>query len=361
MNHHGLATHTVNRHVFDAVARARGGRAAVEQLSAGQLSKRVLLLAAVHRHVVEHAPAAARQAGVAEAYHRITRMQWEEPARWRQSLLEPYTGVWLADCLQHLHRGSPADLRGFDRLARAKGRGATPRPGAYAVHLESGGKVLHLRIDDGEHYRQVYGKPLAGPLSPAALHSWQTTLREAWDVLAGRHPWHADMIATGLTTLVPLRPKNDGTAVSAAARHAFGAVAASLPNDPVLMALTLVHEFLHVQLGALMDLVPMCLPDQGVRYRVQWRPDPRPAGAVLQGVYAHLGVTDFWRTELLTEDSIARTDRSRATREFSHWRRHTLDAARALLSSDQLTSAGAAFVAEMAGELVRWGDTPLPS
>lgn len=57
--------------------------------------------------------------------------------------------------------------------------------------------------------------------------------------------------------MVPLRPNPDGTEVSSAARRAFGAVAASLPDDPVLLALTLVHEFLHVQLGALLDLLPL--------------------------------------------------------------------------------------------------------
>jgi hypothetical protein len=38
------------------------------------------------------------------------------------------------------------------------------------------------------------------------------------------------------------------------------------------------------------------MPDDGHRYYVPWRDDPRPISGLLQGAYAYLGVTGFWRT-----------------------------------------------------------------
>jgi len=37
-------------------------------------------------------------------------------------------------------------------------------------------------------------------------------------------------------------------------------------------------------------------PDSGCQsFYVPWRTDPRPGGGLLQDVYAHLGMTEFWR------------------------------------------------------------------
>ncbi|MET8546222.1 HEXXH motif-containing putative peptide modification protein [Kitasatospora sp. NPDC004799] len=179
----------------------------------------------------------------------------------------------------------------------------------------------------------------------AELALWERRLAEAWDVLVRRHRRHAEAVAACVTTVVPLRPAPGGEAVSAAARRAYGAVAASLPDDPVLLALALVHEFLHVQLGALLDLVPLHRPNGPAVYHAPWRPDPRPAGALLQGAYAHLGVTDFWRAEAAAGGGGA----ARAHGEFVRWRRHTLTAGETLLSCGELTASGMEFT----GELVR--------
>jgi uncharacterized protein len=71
----------------------------------------------------------------------------------------------------------------------------------------------------------------------------------------------------------------------------------SAPPDPIIGTVTLTHEIQHVKLGALLDLVTLTLPDDGRRYYAPWRDDPRPLGGLLHGVYAYLGVTEFWRRQ----------------------------------------------------------------
>ncbi|MHA6760265.1 aKG-HExxH-type peptide beta-hydroxylase [Streptacidiphilus sp. PAMC 29251] len=259
-------------------------------------------------------------------------------------------------------RGARTD--GLDGLARLlapflpavpeAARPVTRLPAARppAVRLDHAGLRLDLWIDDCGPYREVHGEPLAGPLGPAQLRSWREALADAWELLVQRHRWHAEALTAGLTTLVPLLPRPDGTAVSSAARRAFGAVALSLPATPVLLALTLVHEFLHAQLGALLDLVALHGPDSGARYHAPWRPDARPAGALLQGAYAHLGVADFWRVECAGQAPGPATGQAR--REYARWRTSTLAAAGTLLSSGELTSAGAEFVDELSRTMSAW-------
>src|SRR5690606_2824855 len=109
----------------------------------------------------------------------------------------------------------------------------------------------------------------------------------------------------GVRALVPVSPPTGSSGVSATSVDAFGAVALSLPSDAPALAATLVHEFQHTKLSALLDLVPLLRPDrttpeeQATSGKVAqcyapWRPDPRPLSGLLQGVYAHLGLCGFW-------------------------------------------------------------------
>ncbi|MFF7476166.1 aKG-HExxH-type peptide beta-hydroxylase [Streptomyces sp. NPDC008092] len=328
-----LKRHVVDPPTFHAVARARGGAAAVKLLQAGQLSKRMLLVAALHQVTAEHGH------GIEAPYQRLVRMNRQDPRRWRAVMLHPYLDEGAARTIAAMRAGEVADTEWFHRLVHdAEAAGAT-WGAAPLLQAECDGRVWEVRLADRGPFREVHGRLCAEPLADEEVQRWATTLQGAWEVLVRRHPWHADAVAACLTALVPLRPAPDGTAVSSAARRAFGAVAASRPADPVLLALTLVHEFLHVQLGALLDLVPLHGPPTGAVYRAPWRTDPRPAGALLQGTYAHLGVTDFWRTE-----ADAGTGGERARHEYETWGRHSLAATRALLDSGELLPAGTVFV-----------------
>ena len=66
------------------------------------------------------------------------------------------------------------------------------------------------------------------------------------------------------------------------------------------MAETLVHEFQHVKLCGLLDMVPLAASGAEKVY-APWRQDPRPAGGLLQGIYAHLGIVRFWQSQRQAE------------------------------------------------------------
>ncbi|MFI6156116.1 aKG-HExxH-type peptide beta-hydroxylase [Kitasatospora sp. NPDC051170] len=324
----GLPRHGVDRALFRAIAGARGGPEAVRLLRAGQLSKRALLLLALRRR-------APQDEGFREAYARLCELQRGDRARWEEVLLRPELDAWAADCLRGLAAGEAVSL-GLLGEFTAEGAGE-------AVELECDGLRWRPSVEHAGLRLVDYGRPPAGPLSAAELALWCEQLEEAWRILVRRHPWHARSVAACVGVIVPLRPAPGGEAVSAAARRAYGAVAASLPAEPVLLALALVHEFLHVQLGALLDLVPLHRPNGAAVYHAPWRPDLRPVGALLQGTYAHLGVADFWAAEAAAGVS----EPARAAREFALWRGHTSAAGRTLLESGELTAQGREFTEEL--------------
>ncbi|MFE4977416.1 HEXXH motif-containing putative peptide modification protein [Kitasatospora sp. NPDC056651] len=328
----GLPRHGVDRVTFRAIAGARGGPEAVRLLRSGQLSKRALLLLALRRAAPEHD-------GYREAYARVRALQRDDRERWEEVLLRPELDAWAAGCLRGAASGESVPLDGLADFLRG-----VPGP---ALVLECDGLRWAPSIDHAGPRRVDYGRPPAGPLLDAELALWKERLAEAWDILVRRHRRHAQAVAACVTTVVPLRPAPGGEAVSAAARRAYGAVAASLPGEPELLALALVHEFLHVQLGALLDLVPLHRPNGPAVYRAPWRPDPRPAGALLQGAYAHLGVADFWRAEAEAEAGVGAADSGRAHREFARWRTHTLTAGETLLWCGELTASGVEFTEEL--------------
>lgn len=264
-------------------------------------------------------------------------------------MLHPYLDLWAADTLHALYAGD-----GGGEVPEPGGLAALLEPGGPVLRVESGGHRLTVRIDDRGPYREAHGDPVPGPLDEGLLHRWEKMLAEAWRLLVERHPWHAEAVGAGVSTLVPLRPEPDGTAVSSVVRRGYGAVGLSLPADPERLALALVHEFLHIQLGALLDLVPMHGPDSGARYHAPWRTDPRPAGALLQGTYAHLGVSDFWRVERGRDHWPGPLTRSYADGQYSHWRGRTAEAARTLLASGELNDAGRQFVGELSRTIGDW-------
>lgn len=326
-----LPRHGVDRAVFRAIAGARGGLEAVRLLRAGQLSKRALLLLALRR-------AAPQDEGYREAYARVRALQRSDRARWEEVLLRPELDAWAAERLRGLAAGERVELGGPGGLGAF-----TAGPAGEVVELECDGLRWSPCVEHAGPRLVDYGRPPAGPLRDGELDAWREQLEEAWRILVRRHPWHAPAVAACVGVIVPLRPAPGGEAVSAAARRAYGAVAASLPAEPVLLALALVHEFLHVQLGALLDLVPLHRPNGAAVYHAPWRRDLRPAGALLQGTYAHLGVADFWAAEAAAGVS----EPARAAREFALWRGHTSAAGRTLLESGELTAQGQEFTEEL--------------
>jgi uncharacterized protein len=228
-------------------------------------------------------------------------------------------------------------------------------PGAVAVQ-QSGGHarwqpVRLLRapgicaaLEDTDPYRDCHQWPAAPRLPDSEFARWQRSFEGAWQEIRGRHPAYAPALAAGLTVLTPLSAGPHGRDISATARHAFGAVAAALPADPVILALLIIHEFQHVKLGAVLDLYDLYDPADGRLFHAPWREDLRPLEGLLQGTYAHLAVTDFWRArQRVTAGSAAEA----AGQRFAYWRDHTRDAVETLRASGSLTPLGERFVDEM--------------
>ncbi|MEV7628923.1 HEXXH motif domain-containing protein [Actinoplanes sp. NPDC089786] len=159
-------------------------------------------------------------------------------------------------------------------------------------HLTGDG--IDLELDDLHPYRHGHHVPPAARLSDEAVVAWQAGFAAAWELLADRLPERAAELRAGLRTLVPLQ-QTDRAARSATIRHAFGVFGLTLPPAPDEFAVTLVHEFQHSKLSALLDLVPLTDPEDTGRYFAPWRTDPRPLPGLLQGVYAFAGVADSWR------------------------------------------------------------------
>ncbi|MGC4845926.1 FxsB family cyclophane-forming radical SAM/SPASM peptide maturase [Micromonospora sp. DT15] len=200
-----------------------------------------------------------------------------------------------------------------------------------------GGRLL---IEDGDPYRDCYGQPVQSRLDGPAARALGRTLAEAWRVVHRDVPAHAAALDGGLRAVVPLAPDPARPLRSATARHAFGAVAVTPHPDPETMAVLLVHEWQHAKLGAVLDLYDLVEPGQSAQIRVPWRPDPRPPEGVLQGVYAHLAITQVWQSRAVTDGG----DASAHAAHFLAW---TRDGADALLASRSLTAAGERFVGRL--------------
>jgi uncharacterized protein len=216
---------------------------------------------------------------------------------------------------------------------------------------------LSVRLEDTDPYRDCHQWPVAPRLSEASVAAWQEQFAIAWGLIERDHPGYAPGIAAGLSTITPLANDELGREISAAARPAFGAVGAALPASGEVLALLLIHEFQHVKLGAVLDLYDLCEPIAGQRFHVRWRDDPRPIEPVLQGTYAHIGVTDYWRVR---RHQAERVDDTEVAEQFARWRMATSEAIETLASSGALTPLGDRFVARMRTTIKPWLDEPIP-
>lgn len=234
-------------------------------------------------------------------------------------------------------------------------------PGWHALRrmvAEHRGQRLTLLLDDQDPDRMPGADLVAHRLGAAELAHWRRDLEQAWRLLVDHHWTVAAETAETVVTLTPISAPGGRTHTSATARHAFGNLGLSTPPGPTLLALTFAHEVQHAKLTALLDLVELTLPEDGSRFYAPWRPDPRPASGLFQGVYAHLGVAGFWRRHRHT---VAGDEAARAHADFAHWRRSTADAAEALADSGRLTAEGKRFLAATDRTLRAWLAEPVPA
>lgn len=223
-------------------------------------------------------------------------------------------------------------------------------PQRYLTAVAPGGSHV-VAIEDLDPYRDCCQWRPMDRLTGADAERMRRLYHDAWGLLVRDYPEHATGLRATLRSLVPLTTTRPDRTVSATSSRAFGSLGVSLPEDPATLALLLVHEFQHMKLSALLDLVDLCRVDGPARHFAPWRADPRPAAALLQGVYAHVGVTDFWRRRRLA--TAGRAMRL-AEFEFAHWRSQTASAIGSLQRSGELTHMGVRFVSHLAQTLSSW-------
>jgi HEXXH motif-containing protein len=382
------------------------------KLISGQLGKHKLLISAVVRFGAAAVPAAG--ASLHQHYSVLAAIERTAPGAAATIIGQPHVGAWAARCLRELsnqpglaepdlgHLGAIAVsaailaeypcrvilrvrngkvmLPGFGQ-ARVCGDCATITVSekGQAV-IESGGQATALTdpcadgsgwqalrlltlgdrpllLDDLDQNRSYDPYPLPGRLSQPEVARWQDGLDEAWRLLSAHHPGYAAALRLGLKSLVPISQRTDDRNVSATSGDAFGAVAASMPSDGVALAVALIHEFQHTKLCAIGDIEPLVERRDGPLFYAPWRPDPRPAGALLHGIFAHMAVADFWR---IHRGVAAPREQLLANVEFARWLRQTRHAVGLLAENDALTRAGRLLLARVTTHLDGWVAEQVP-
>jgi uncharacterized protein len=401
--------HAISRELFQALAAGGGGPEAIRELAAAEHSKHSLLL----RAVIEAAEAAGGdQARFArDGRDVLDAVEHRDPSIAARTIGYPSVGAWALSALRRQAGAPGADPARLAAVAAAAavrsgldaevpvrpdaGVVCLPSLGAAAVdadiatvHSSSGhaeirwahGRIdvpsdprreapgwqgvrglragnFDVGIDDIDPFRMPAVAGLAPRLSARDADEWTTMIRRGWHLLAADHPEVAAEVAAAISVVVPLYGSVEGQ-LSSSSPDTFGAIAMSRPPDPHTCAVTFSHEVQHVKLGALLDIVDLTRPDDGRRYYAPWRTDPRPVSGLLQGAYAYMGVTGFWRTRRLLAHG---PDLLRADGEFALWRAGTARAIETLLSSRQLTAAGLDFVQRMSKTVTGWRSEPVPA
>lgn len=242
------------------------------------------------------------------------------------------------------------------KVERGKAAAAEQIP-VSRLRARSRGVLLSVALDGSDPFLARLG-PVSPSLSRESVQAWRRGLRSAWQMLVRENQPLASALATGLTTLVPLRQPAQGPSVSAASGWAWGAIALTLPPDPLTFAETLIHEFQHLVLSAIADIVPIAKSDGEDLFYSPWRDDPRPFSSVLQGAYAFFGVTGFWRSK---RHSRHQATRQRAEANFALRRRNVSDALEIVAHAGKLTDTGQVFVDDMKDCLAEWLAESVPA
>jgi HEXXH motif-containing protein len=399
-------------HIAALTRSDRADDASLDMLRAGQLAKHKLLLQGVVRVGTDIVPQAAPD--LAEHYGLLSAVEATAPEVVAAVLRHPHMGAWAGDCLRRLTRegaSARSDLGHLGALAATAairaghtcsvtvpvkdgtlmlptlGRAEIGGDQATVTVSESGTATittatsaivipadphedapgwLGLRrlsfgersvlLDDLDPYRDYGTCLLAERLDAPEITWWQDMLTQAWQLLEEAHPGYAAALHDNLNSLVPLKLRDSETNISATSSDAFAAIAISRPSDAVTLALALVHEFQHVKLGALIDLEKLFHPGSLAAFYAPWRPDPRPLSGLLHGIYAHVGVIDFWRIRRRVDTGPAF---DLAEVEFARWLAQTIDAARLVRDREELTETGRRFVSHMVDQLTEWLAEPI--
>ncbi|WP_338702382.1 HEXXH motif domain-containing protein [Streptomyces sp. Q6] len=403
--------------LFDELATGGGSEQAVAFLARGERTRRLLLLRELLDRLDELPGLLGPLGDSADAWAAVEEAARRAPAAVDALLMSPQCGAWIAHALRRLHgaasgpplwadvghlvcvalaacvrSGVDADLTvparhgavslptlGLLQLPRTAQeftavrvavRAGRVAAGTVAVRpladAESpvwhrlralGGDAVHL--DDLDPYRDL-DEPVAPSRLPAEeVAHWERALDEAYAIL--RRPGRAGGVGTirpgDITRIVPWGVEDRaGARLSASTADAFGSMLVSRPQTGLDLAESLVHEFQHSKLGALLHLFPLLDDDRAERYYAPWRADPRHLSGLLHGAYAFTGVTGFWRARI--GDRRADPENT-APFHFALRRLQTRLVVRTLATRGDLTPAGSRLVTGLAATLDGWLREPV--
>ncbi|MFE5600365.1 HEXXH motif domain-containing protein [Streptomyces coelicoflavus] len=220
-----------------------------------------------------------------------------------------------------------------------------------------------LALEEHDPFRTFSGPSAPRCLSEQEAGAWQRAVDEAWELLRCDEPTQTEAMRRGLKSLIPVPSGERFRPYSSSSAEAFGGINASLPDEGLELAATLVHEFQHIKLGALMHLGPLVTRNDKTDeppelFHAPWRDDPRPLEGLLQGIYAFFGVARFWRAH---RDAPDEAHGPLAHFEFALWRDavwSTLDSAR---GHQRLTPLGNRLLESLAQTCAGWLTERLPA
>lgn len=269
-----------------------------------------------------------------------------------------------------------ADVEMFLPSSAADSRHSMAQPSAVAISSgelvqADGGSWWALRtiragteprlttwLDDLDPFRD-FGTPVPPErLGAQEYAQWHDQADQAWELLCRDHPETATAMAAAVVSIAPLPAADGWQCRSGSSGEAFGGLLASMPFDEVALASALVHEFQHIKLGALMHLVPLCQEGPTAWFYAPWRDDPRPLVGLLQGIYAYVGITGFWRER---RRAVEGAHLAIADLEFAYARAQAGEALRIVVGTTALTPWGDYLLARLSDRLLPWLDEPVPA
>ncbi|MGV9805340.1 HEXXH motif domain-containing protein [Micromonospora chersina] len=412
-------THLEHAH-FQALATGAGDEQSIAALWRSERSWRLIVLRALLDICATRADASGPLVPVTEAWELLVRAYDAAPGITEDILARPQVGSWAAHTLRRLRNGRPdpvplwLDVGYLHALAAASavragvsfeldiparhrtavlptvGAASVPpdvevvrvragggqaevetsartvrcRPGdpdwhePILIEVRADGAGLRVELLDRDLYRDLRGPSPPQPLSESEVTAWRADLARSWALLVREQPGLAQAIAGIVRTLTPVPRRERFRPLSASGTEAFGGILLSQPDDPLQLAVTLVHESQHQKLGALSHLLTLCEADDRLRYYAPWRDDPRPLPGLLQGAYAFAGITRFWRVHRQQAPPGAR---AATDFEFALWRRQALGVLRVLATSGRLTGHGQRFVDTLHAELNACQEDDVPA
>ncbi|WP_258045012.1 HEXXH motif-containing putative peptide modification protein, partial [Streptomyces sp. SM11] len=151
-------------------------------------------------------------------------------------------------------------------------------------------------------------------------------------------------------------PNGPVEGLSGSTADAFGSMVVAGPPDGASLAETMVHEFQHSKLGALLHLFAMLDDDREEEHYAPWCPDPRHLPGFLHGAYAFVGVAGFWRARI---GDRAADPLDLAPFRFALRRIQTRTVLRTLATRARLTGPGRRLVAGLTCTVDGWLREPV--